>query len=141
MLNTVCNLLAVFGLVLATSTPAPAETYSIPTEKVNTQKVYWGSAASFQKPGRVDYEQIVKSTPEYSSIKKKKIQSGTAKYWILLSKASDHAVRLISEVGQETDFDLIVASGYFEEIKLEKPAETPDITSLVLAKLEHEGGA
>ena len=115
---------------------ALAETYTIPAEKIDDQKIFWGSAVSFEKPGKVNYQAIVKATPEYASIKKKKLQTGTAKYWILLSKASDHAVRVISAVGQDTDYDLIAMKGYLGS--LDPPIPADDITALVLKKIEDE---
>jgi len=114
-----------------------ADAHSIPADKVNDQKIFWGSAASFTKPGEVDYQAIVKATPEYASIKKKKIKSGTAKYWILISKASDHAVRVISQVGRESDYDLVVAKDYLSA--LDPPIPTVGITDLVLKRLRSEG--
>ena len=124
-------------MLLAVGT-ALAETYTIPTEKQDDQKVYWGTVNSFEKPAKVDYEAVVKATPEYNEIKKKKIESGTAKYWIQLSMASDHAVRLISEVGKESEYDLIAASGYLGSLEPPIPAE--DITGLILAKVEGKDG-
>lgn len=115
---------------------AVAEAYSIPQDKLDNQKVYYGSAAHFEKPAEVNYEAVVKATPEYAEIKKKKIEAGTAKYWILISRASEHAVRLIAEVGQELEHDLIVAKDYLN--KLEVPIEASDVTELVLAKLSEE---
>lgn len=111
---------------------APAA-YTIPADKVDVQKVYYGSASSFTKPGNVNYEAIIKATPEYKEVKKKKVEVGTGKYWILLSQASDRAVRAITEVGQETGYDLIAATGYLGSFEPPIPAE--DVTGLVLAKL------
>lgn len=122
---------------LAVST-AVAGTYSIPAEDVNLQKVYWGNASKFEKPAKVDYEAVVKATPEYAEIKKKKIESGTAKYWIQLSMASDHAVKLISQVGKESDYDLIAATGYLGS--LEPPIPADDITDVILKKFEGGSG-
>jgi len=113
---------------------AVAEAYSIPLDKLDTQKVYYGSAAHFEKPAEVNYERIVRATPEFEEIRKKRIESGTARYWILISKASDHAVRLISEVGRELEHDLIVAKDYLSDLEL--PVETDDLTDFVLSKLE-----
>ncbi len=137
-------LLGATAALAATATPAeaaeaaeaaaPAEPYTIPADKVDEQKVFWGSAGSFVKPGEVAYKTIVKATPEYASIKKNKIKSGTAKYWILLSKASDHAVRLISEVGEESEYDFIAAKDYLGSLDPPIPAE--DITDLVLKRLK-----
>ena len=117
----------------ANEPPKATTTYSIPADKIDVQKVYFGNAGSFTKPGNVDYEAIIKATPEYDEVKKKKVEVGTGKYWILLSQASDRAVRAISEVGQETGYDLIAAQGYLGSLKPPIPAD--DITSLVLAKL------
>ncbi|MBI2434006.1 MAG: hypothetical protein HYV26_14170 [Candidatus Hydrogenedentes bacterium] len=122
-------------IVLAISS-AVAGTYSIPAEKLDTQKVYWGNASNFEKAAKVDYEAVVKATPEYAQIKKKKIASGTAKYWIQLSMASDHAVRVISKVGKESDYDLIAATGYLGS--LEPPIPADDITDLILKKFDDE---
>ncbi len=117
----------VFGSVVA-------ETYSIPPDKVDVKKVYWGSAASFEKPACVDYERVVRATPEYESIRKNKIETGTARYWILMSQASDHAIRLINELGKETDYDFIAASAFMAS--LDPPIEADDVTELVIKKLE-----
>ncbi len=111
-----------------------ADAHTIPPEKVDSQKVFWGTPNSFEKPGKVDYRAVVMATPEFASIRKKKIRSGTAKYWILISKASDHAVRLISQVGREGQYDLIAAKGYLAG--LEPPIEAEDTTKLVLTKLK-----
>ena len=120
-------------LLLATTTDA-AGAYSIAPEQIDDQQIYFGNAKSFEKPAAVDYTAIVKATPEYEEIKKKKIDSGSAKYWILMSNASDHAVKLISEVGQESDHDLIISIGYLGKITPALPAE--DVTDKVLEKLE-----
>lgn len=128
------RLVIAMGLMMMFLTSSvPADAHAIPAEKVDDQKIFWGTAASFDKPGQVDYEAIVRATPEYESIKSKKIQSGTAKYWILLSKASDHAVRLIREEGQDNDYDLIVAAGYLAS--LEQPIPADDLTEKVLERL------
>lgn len=114
-----------------------AEAYSIPADKVDSQKIYWGSAAKFEKPAEVSYEAVVRATPEFEEIRRKKVERGTAKFWILMSQASEHAVRLIAEVGRETDYDLISAQGYLGE--LDPPVEADDITELVLARLDDGG--
>ena len=131
------RLLAIFGLAVAlVVSTAWAEPYSIPAEKRDAQKIFWGSANSFENPAEVDYQKVVKATPEYKSIRKKKVESGTAKYWILISKASDHAIRLINEVGIESGHDLVAAQGYLGG--LEPPIAAEDITALALKKLDDE---
>jgi len=125
--------LAVGVAVLVAAVSAYAATYSIPADKVQAQKIYFGSPKGFDKPGKVDYEKIIKATPEYAQVRKKKTQVGTGKYWILLSQASDRAVRAIAEVGQQTDYDLIASGGYLASLEPPIPAE--DVTQLVLEKL------
>jgi hypothetical protein len=126
-------LIATFGLtVLAAANAAGA--YSIAPDQIDDQQIYFGDAKSFEKPAKVDYTAVVKATPEYEEIKKKKIDSSCAKYWILMSSASDHAVKLISEVGEESEHDLIVSIGYLGKITPSFEAE--DVTKKVLEKLE-----
>jgi hypothetical protein len=111
-----------------------AEIYSIPEDQIQSQKVYWGAATGFEKPGEVDYDSVVKATPEYKELKKKKIERGTGKYWILMSQASDRTTRAIAQVGQNTEYDLIVAQGYLASLEPAIPSE--DITDLILQELE-----
>jgi len=121
------------SVLLLASTNASAA-YSIAPEQIDDQQIYFGNAKSFEKPAAVDYTAIVKATPEYEEIKKKKIDSGSARYWILMSDASSHAVKAISEVGEESNHDLIVSIGYLGKITPQIPAE--DVTKKVLEKLE-----
>jgi hypothetical protein len=120
-------------LTLGMATAAMSNALSIPAESLDSQKVYYGTPEQFEKPGEVDYDAIVRATPEYEEIERKKVERGSARYWILLSNAGDHAVRLIAEVGMETEHDLIAALGYLSS--LEKPIPAEDLTPLVLSKL------
>jgi Skp family chaperone for outer membrane proteins len=122
--------IAVVAMVILGASSALASTYSIPANKVNTQKIYWGSASGFDKAAEIDFGEIVKATPEYKEIKKKKIEQGTGKYWILFSQASDRAVRAVSEIGEEKTYDLVAASGYLGSLEPAIPAV--DITKQVI---------
>jgi len=113
---------------------AAAGSFSVPKEQFDPKKVYWGSAGSFEHAGEIDYERVIKSTPEYLEIEKKKIQRGTGKYWILLSQASDRVVRAVSQVGQDTKCDFIAARGYLASIEPPIPAE--DVTQVLMDSLE-----
>lgn len=128
------HFVAACGSVLFLATTNAAATYTIAPEQIDDQQIYYGNAQSFEKPAAVDYTAIVKATPEYEEIKKKKIDSGSARYWILMSDASSHAVKAISEVGEESNHDLIVSIGYLGKITPQIPAE--DVTEKVLEKLE-----
>lgn len=126
------SLIAAIALTLASVGSVYA--HSIPADKIDPQKIFFGTAEAFETPARVNYQKIVKATPEYSSIKKKKIVSGSAKYWILISKASERAQRLIKEVGEESSYDLIAADGYLDT--MDPAIEAKDVTELVLEKLQ-----
>ena len=106
--------------------------YSV--ESADEKKIYYGSAKEFDKPAEVDYQEVIKATPEYKQIKEEKIERGTGKYRILLSQASDRAVRVIGEVGKGTEYDLIAAQGYLKELDPAIPTE--DITETVLETLK-----
>ena len=124
---------AAVALVMGT-TVAFGEIYSIPHEQIDQKKVYWGVPTGFEKPGEIDYDAIVQATPEYKELKKKKIERGTGKYWILMSQASDRTARAIAQVGQDTEYDLIAAQGYLSGLNPPIPAE--DITNLIVDQLE-----
>lgn len=129
-LKSVLLMLFVF---VALAGSAVAEAKAIPSESVDDQKIFRGIASKFEKPASVDYVTLVTATKEYQ--RARKIESGTARYWILVNKANESAVRAINAVGSETDYDLIVVKGYLEG--LDPPIETEDITELALAKLQH----
>jgi hypothetical protein len=126
-----CTVFCAFVLI---GIGASASTYSIPPEKQNVQKVYYGTAAGFEKAAKVDYQSVIKATPEYEKVKKDKLEPGTGKYWILLSEASDRAVKAISDVGKESGYDFIAAQAYLGSLEPSIPSE--DITPLVLDKVK-----
>lgn len=107
---------------------------SIPKDKVDESKIYHGSPSSFEKAAEVDIEKVMIATPEYQEITKNKIKRGTAKYWLLQGDASNRALKAVSEVAKETDYDLIAEKGYLG--KLEPAVESKDITKLVVSKLK-----
>lgn len=113
---------------------ALAENYSIPAEQLDRKQVYFGAPSSFEKPAEVDYERVVRATPEYQEIQSQSIERGTGRYWILLSRASDRVGRLVSTIGNQEDYDLIASQGYLGSLEPEIPAE--DITDVVLSALE-----
>jgi hypothetical protein len=133
MRTTILSVGIAFALVLHNPSVL-ASTYSIPLEKIDIQKVYLGVATGFEKAAKVDYESVIKATPEYEEVKRKHIEPGTGKYWILLSQASNRAVRAISEVGQNTGYDFIAAQAYLGGLEPGIPSE--DITPLVLDRVK-----
>lgn len=124
----------VLGFLVASLTGAVAVAYSIPPDQLNAQKVFWGEPTKFEKPGEIDYQEIIKATPEFKELKEKKVEKGTGKYWILLSKASDRAVQAISSFGKDTEFDLIAAEGYLESLSPAIPSE--NVTKMVIKTMD-----
>lgn len=106
---------------------------AIAPEQMDEQRVFWGDSKKFETPAEVDYKQVVISTPEYGELKKKKVEKGSAKYWILLNNASERAIRTIGEVAVSTKYDLVVDKGFLGA--LNPPLEGADITGQVLDKL------
>ena len=113
-----------------------ASAYSIPDAQLDKKKVFWGSPRQFDKPAEVQYEEVIKATPEYKEIQKKRIKRGTGRYWLLLSQASDRAVRTIGELGSKTDYDLIALQGYLGGLNPPIPAD--NITSGVIEAMGQE---
>ena len=124
------------GIALCVVFGGVALAYSIPAEQLNAQKIYWGLASDFEKPGEVRYQEVIKATPEYKELKKKKVKRGTGKYWILLSQASDRAVRSIAKVGEDTEYDLIASHGYLGSLDPAIPAD--DITDHVVKAMKDD---
>jgi len=121
-------------VAMMTATTALAQIYSIPVDQCDSKKVFWGSVSGFEKAGEVDYDSVLRSTPELKQLKRDKIERGTGKYWILMSQASDRSTRAIADVGQGTEYDLIAMQGYLASLSPAIPAD--DITKLVMDRLE-----
>lgn len=108
---------------------------TIPPNVLDPKEVYWGATSGeFQKPAEIDYQKVIKATPEYEQAKKNKVASGTAEYWILNSAASDRAVRAILAVAKESSYDLVVRNDSLKGIN--PPPSLEDATDQVIAKLE-----
>jgi len=61
-------------------------------------KIYYGFfAEKITNPRCINLGELLASTPEYQEIKRKKIESGTGKYWILLSRANDRTQKQIKD--------------------------------------------
>jgi len=107
---------------------------SIPPDQVNEQRVFWGDTDNFENPAEVDYRAAVKATPEYKEMKEEKVEKGTAKYWILLNSASERALRVIAEIAENSEYDLVVDTGFLGG--LSPPLEGGNITEGVLDSIE-----
>jgi len=127
---------SILSVVVVWSTAAATTTYSIPQEKLDSHRVYWGDPAAFGKAGEVDFDALLRETDEYREIKQKKVERGTGKYWILLSKASERALRAMAQYGQDSEYDLLTAMDYLNEVEPAIPVD--DITDDVIAAMNGE---
>ena len=106
----------------------------IPEDLIDKSEIYYGEANAFENPAGVDMGIVIRATPEYQEIKKKKIDRGTGRYWILYSQATDRANQAITEVAEESEYDLVAGLEYLSSCEV----ESDDITELVVEKIEEE---
>lgn len=122
-----------FALLGAMLISAVAASHSISSEDTDPTKVFFGDPSSFENPAEVDLARVIMATDEYQEIEKKKIKKGTGKYWELMSKATDRAIRAVLGVGRDSNFDLICSAGYLSAC--DPPIEAEDATDLAISKL------
>ena len=65
-----------------------------------------GTRGEYENAVQVDYEAVVAATPEYASIKRRKLEGGDAKYWLLRESAIKRATSWVKEATKE--YDLVV---------------------------------
>lgn len=128
----------VCAAVVVLATAGVGATYTIPSDQVDGRKLYWGSPEAFEKPGEIDLQKVITETPEYKEIKKKKVERGTGKYWILMSQASERALKAVAAYGKVSEYDLIAASGYLGALEPAIPAD--DVTEAVTKALTEDPG-
>lgn len=125
--------IAFFAALLILVPVLPSTAASIPADQIDQSQIYYGSASSFESPAEVDMERVIMATSEYQEIERKKIARGTGKYWILRGQASNRALKALSDLTEEIEYDLVAESGYLAG--LDPPIGCADITDLVIAKL------
>lgn len=124
-------------LTLATALVVSIVAYAdlvIPPAEIVSEQIFYGNASNFSKPAEIDVESLIKATPEFKEIKKKKIDQGTGKYWILRSNATDRAHRAIRQLAEELEFDFIANEGYLSS--LSTPIECDNITEQAIELVE-----
>lgn len=126
--------LLLFALAIAPFGSAVA--LSIPEDEVKKQKVFKGNTSDFDTPAEVDLDKVIAATPEYKEIKKEKLEQGSGKYWILLTKATERAIKAVVAATKDSKYDLVTAKGYLKS--LTQPITCDDITKTVLKKLNQE---
>jgi hypothetical protein len=98
----------------------------IAPDEIESSQIFYGNASNFSNPAEIDVEALIKATPEYKEIKRKKIDQGTGKYWILRSNATDRAHRAILQLAEDLEYDFIANEGYLGS--LSTPIECDNLT-------------
>lgn len=104
--------------------------FSIPAEEVKVEEIFAGDVTKFSKPAEIDMNALILATPEYQEIKKKKLDKGTGKYWILRNQATERAHKAIILLIEDEEFDLIANEGYLGG--LSTPIECENLTKKAL---------
>lgn len=99
--------------------------------------VLYGVSDSSSRPAVVDYQKLLKQTPEWKTIKSEGVRKGTARYELLLSDADRRIRTLVEEVAEARGHDLVVGQGGIEDARGLKVA---DLTSAVAGRLESSSG-
>jgi hypothetical protein len=116
--------------LLAFTTSLAWAAFVIPSDEIDSNEIFSGNPSSFDKPAEVDVEAVIKATPEFKEIKRKKLDRGKGRFWILHSQATNRAHKAISTYANDTDYDLIANQGYLGELKT--PIEADDITKDII---------
>ncbi len=82
--------------------------------RVDAGAVYFGSASSFKKPAEVDADSVYRQIPEYKRILDEGIESGTAKYDLLMNKASCKFLAAVKKAARAGEYDLVARRGSVE---------------------------
>ena len=88
------------------SAPAYAD-YKANIAAPSSNNIFYGTDATVKEFRVVDYNTLIKSTPEYKEIYNGKIESGTGKYWILMSQATDRIIKAINDYAKGNSIDCI----------------------------------
>jgi len=103
--------------------------FSIPSGEIDNNEIFFGSPTSFSNPAEVDVEAVIKATPEHKEIKKKKIDRGTGRYWILHSNATNRAHRAIRDYAENSGYDLVANIDYLGSLTV--PIAADDVTKAI----------
>ncbi len=94
---------------------------------VDASAVYFGNAANFHHPAEVDTNAVWAEISEYKKIVKDKLEPGTARYELLIEKASRRFSDAVRKAARAGKYDLVARSG-----SVKKAPDVPDITRDVI---------
>jgi len=130
---------ATLGFILSLSwaddaaNAAEAEDGAAQTVDVNAY--YFGDPENYTQPAAVDMLMIRDATPEYREIKRRKIDTDRAEYWILINKAYERIERALQRVAQYKGYDLIGEIGFVTDAE-GRPVPIDNATDLVIRYLQ-----
>ena len=131
--------LLAFGLVAADLSGlvdvAPVARADEPAKKekkpsVDASAVYFGNASNFHKPAEVDTNAVWAEIPEYKKILEDDLEAGSARYELLMEKASRRFTDAIRKAARAGKYDLVARSGSVKNV-----ADVPDLTQDVIDRL------
>ncbi len=96
----------------------------VSAEGIDKGKLYYGEPESYQKPGYIILQEVLKASPSYQRIIEENISSDRAEYWVLVNRANQDAQEAFKRVERECGYDLIGEKGFIE-------GEVPNIVELV----------
>ena len=106
----------------------PAKKEKKPT--VDAAAVYFGNASNFHKPAEVDTNAVWAEIPEYKKILEDDLEAGTARYELLMEKASRRFTDAIRKAARAGKYDLVARSGSVKNV-----TDVPDLTQDVIDRL------
>jgi len=124
-MNKICVIIFIINLLLL-----EIIFYSIPFDKIDEQKIYFGIPNKFSKVSVIDYEKAFKSLSEYEELDT--VEKGTAKYWIKVNRITEILINTINNIAITKSYDLIVEKNYWEQIVNMKDIPYIDITNEVI---------
>lgn len=98
--------------------------------KVDPASVFYGNARSFHKPAEVDTNSVWAEIEEYKKILEDDIEPGSARYELLMEKASRRFSTAVRKAARAGKYDLVAKTGSVENV-----ADVPDITQDVIDRL------
>jgi hypothetical protein len=126
-----CAVIDVVGLpgvgVLTPSARADEPVKKAKKPKVDASAVYFGNASAFHKPAEVDTNAVWAEISEYKKILEDDLEAGSARYELLMEKASRRFSDAVRKAARSGGYDLVARSGSVENV-----ADVPDITQDVI---------
>jgi hypothetical protein len=129
--------LPAFAVLVATAVAAaswnPAEYWADePRPTVRDHLAYFGDPASFRTPAVVRADAVFLSVPEYRTLVRERLKEGDARYWFLLSRASQRFRAAVERAARDAGHDLVAETG-----AVDWPGhEIPDITTAANDEVE-----